>query len=206
MCSAERLHGKGLLATWLEAKTVHCEARLPQQEHCSGLFRFAHDAACKGTGVSVECCLSTTSVAPMVGGRASPKPRTTKANKSHACHCPCIAASLQIIVLNSDNEVFATLPANVGDRIIVKVQNRLNEPLSVHWHGMLQVSCHNSVRHTYACWVDSSLAAVWTCSQAAASRVTPVECWQHCGRLACTLGGRLQTLGETSVKLRMMQL
>jgi hypothetical protein len=31
---------------------------------------------------------------------------------------------------------------NVNDRLIVKVVNRLNEPLSIHWHGITQVSHH----------------------------------------------------------------
>lgn len=33
-----------------------------------------------------------------------------------------------------------TLRANVGDRIIVRAVNRLSEPMSLHWHGMLQRS------------------------------------------------------------------
>jgi FtsP/CotA-like multicopper oxidase with cupredoxin domain len=51
---------------------------------------------------------------------------------------------LQVIVVNG--KPFPTLDVDVNDRVIVKVTNKLNEPLSVHWHGMLQVGSRRGVR------------------------------------------------------------
>lgn len=44
--------------------------------------------------------------------------------------------SRPVIVVNG--EPFKTLEATVGERVIIKVVNKLNEPLTIHWHGMLQ--------------------------------------------------------------------
>lgn len=43
---------------------------------------------------------------------------------------------LQVIVVN--NKLFPTVTAEVGDRIIVTVTNKLPQPLTIHWHGMQQ--------------------------------------------------------------------
>lgn len=94
----------------------------------------------------IGCCLLSSAahlslsrvMAAPLGGDSPIAAQICTANPC-ACHSPCIAASLQLIVLNKDNEAFATVAANVGDRIIVQVHNKLQDPLSIHWHGMLQV-------------------------------------------------------------------
>lgn len=42
-----------------------------------------------------------------------------------------------VIVVNG--KPFPTVEAEVGDRIIIKVINKIDDPISVHWHGMLQM-------------------------------------------------------------------
>jgi FtsP/CotA-like multicopper oxidase with cupredoxin domain len=45
--------------------------------------------------------------------------------------CPPNYAAAQVIVVNGKPS--PTVRATVGDRIIIKVINKLNEPLSIHW-------------------------------------------------------------------------
>jgi hypothetical protein len=48
--------------------------------------------------------------------------------------CPCLPACLcccQVLVVNG--KPFPTVRANVGDRIIIKVINQIDDPIRVHW-------------------------------------------------------------------------
>jgi FtsP/CotA-like multicopper oxidase with cupredoxin domain len=59
---------------------------------------------------------------------------------AHTPHSPAHTRSLaraQVIVVNG--EPFPNIFVNVADRVIVKVTNRLQDPLSIHWHGIRQV-------------------------------------------------------------------
>jgi FtsP/CotA-like multicopper oxidase with cupredoxin domain len=55
----------------------------------------------------------------------------------HVMLCACCNLVLQVIMVNGKFPA-DSITANVGDRLILTTINRMDEPISIHSHGMLQ--------------------------------------------------------------------